>query len=367
MFNTRLLQQLRCSSAQRPMLYGCGHWKLGTCRSLASNTESNRNTLRKQIAPLLKLIHPDFFSQHDDKIQQDNMEFLQSLNSLIDNMEQLHASCRKRNMCDISVPLLTSYTYCFHIKLPLSSTDVIPDTRPVRLVLSVPRDLTFRQTASSTLIQKQIAALLHRLGPIFEAVDISNPWILDDSNTNEEKAFPWETNSRRRSPSSPSSPIHGFRKRRAGVSVDDPTIQAIIEERMVERTLSGNLTSIFGGADNSRLMQGEVDKYIRNGNVLTRNLSPVEQLHTMKRVRDFFLKCGHLVNFSFNVWNSVLILIDGLQLKNSFKKEHLKKRILVIIPAKFRSNHLVQYLHKVVPQARLVMPSIDGLKKNEDS
>jgi hypothetical protein len=149
------------------------------------------------------------------------------------------------------------------------------------------------------------------------------------------------------------------------VSLDDPAIQAAIEEKMVEKSLSGNLTSIFGGADNARLIKGDIDKYIRNGNIVTANLSPVDQLLTMKRVRDFFLKCGHLVNFSFSVWNSVLILVDGGQMKNTFKKENLKNRILVITSPKFQSSHMINYLYKYVPQARVIMPSIDGMKKEE--
>jgi hypothetical protein len=345
----------------------CGgqcHQKNWNDRTFSTNPVSGRITLRKQVSPLLKRIHPDFFSQHHDKIQQDNMHFLQSLNSLIDNVEQLQISCRKRNTCDITVPLLSSYKFTFHTKLPASTSDpdAIPDTKAIQLILNVPRDLTFRQTASSSVIRKRIATLLHRVGPVFEAVEIANPWELADPNEHEEqKAMPWErTSSRARS--APSSATHGFRKRRVGVSVDDPAIQAAIEEKMVEKSIAGNMTSIFGGADNVQLIKGDVDKYIRNGNVVTANLSPMDQLYTMKRLRDFFLKCGHLVNFSFSVWNSVLVLVDGTQTKNTFKKESLKKRTIVIVPPKFQSSLLVNYLHKSIPQARLVMPSIDGMK-----
>ena len=87
----------------------------------------------------------------------------------------------------------------------------------------------------------------------------------------------------------------------------------------------------------------------------------------MKRVRDFFLKCGHLVNFSFDVWNSVLILIDGSRSKNSFAKESLKKRLLITIPPKFQSVQMIQYLHQAVPQARVVLPSMDGMKEDDES
>jgi len=329
--------------------------------------ERGRNTLRKQLSPLLKLIHPDFFSRHHTKIQQDNMQFLQSLNSLIDNLELLHASSLKRSTCDVTSPLLSSYNLKFHVKLDSPDTgrreDSIPETRAVSLVLRVPQDLTFRQTMSSTIIKKRISKLLHDIGPVFEAVGMQSPWDLVDTSDQEEKMMPWERTSGGHSrPTSSASP-QGFHKRRASVSIDDPAIRAVMEEKMVEKAMAGNVTSIFGGADNSRLIKGDVDKYIRNGNVLTTNLSPVDQLRIMKRVRDFFLKFGHLVNFSFDIWNRVLILIDGSQVKNTFSKENLKKRIIVVIPPKFQSALLVQYLHKDVPEARVVLPGmIDGMK-----
>jgi hypothetical protein len=300
------------------------------------------------------------------------MQFLQSLNSLIDNLEQLHGSTMKRSMCDVTSPLLSTYKFTFHIKLdPISSeggddTDSIPQTRAINLTVSVPQDLTFRQTASSSIIKKRISALLHRIGPVFEAVGMESPWTLEDGDVDEEKLMPWERTSRRTRSQSTSS--QGFRKRRPGVSLDDPSIQAAIEEKMVEKSMAGMFSpSIFGGSESTRLIKGDVDKYIRNGNILTTNLSPIDQLHTMKRVRDFFLKCGHLVNFSFDVWNSVLILIDGSRSKNTFAKESLKKRLLITIPPKFQSVQMIQYLHQAVPQARVVLPSMDGMKEDDES
>lgn len=341
---------------------GCRGQKL-IGRFFSSAKANNKNTLRKQISPLLKLIHPDFFSQYHESIQNDNMQFLQSLNSLIDNVELLHALCLKRSMCDVTTPLSSSYKLIFHVKSQSSSTNTsdISETRPVNIVFTVPRDLTFRQSISSAVMLKRISTLLHRVGAIFEAVGVANPWALSSLESDGPSgAMLWEKNSRGSRPTS----NHGFRKRQAGVSVDDPAIQAIMEEKMVEKSLTGTFSSIFGGgADTTRLMQGDMDRYIRNGNVVTAHLSPLDELHAMKRVRDFFLTYGHLVHFSFGEWSSVLILVDGEQAKNTFRKEVLKKRVLVVVPPKFRSSFLVKYLHQVVPQARLRLPVIDGMKK----
>lgn len=349
-------------------------WGGDASRCLRAHFSTNDNiikskiTLRKQIAPILKLIHPDFFSQHHKNIQQDNMHFLQSLNALIDNLEQLQASCIKRATCDITSPLLSSYKLNFHIKVDASpplrvENGAISETKAVHFILAVPQDLTFRQIASSSVIQKRIAILLHRVGPVFEAVGITSPWELEDPNSHEEKSMPWERNTRQARSSTTAT--HGFRKRSVGISVDDPAIKAVIEEKLAEKIISGNVTSIFSGsAENARLIKGDIDQYIRNGHIVAAHLSPVEQLQAVKRVRDFLMKYGHLVNFSFNNWNSVIILVDGSYERDMFKTEALKTRKLVMISAKFRPASMVSFLHKSVPQSRLVMPEqMDDIKQ----
>ena len=332
------------------------------CRNIRSVDFSagvdSRNSLRKHISPLLKLIHPDFFSQHGEKIQQENMKFLQSLNSLIDIVQHIQSASLKRTMCDITMPLARSYDFTFHVKAKDSKQSGNLSTRPIHIKLSVPTDLTFRQTVSSSVIRKRLAILLHRTGGIFEAVNITNPWHLESSDKINENAMSWGHQTKKPLSSSP----QGFAKRSVGVSIDDPAIQALLGQKMVEKSMSKNYTSMFQGNHDHFPIKGDIDKYIRKGNIVTAKLSPVDELRSVKRVRDFFLRHGHTVNFCCSNWTSIIIVIDGNLPKNTFVTEKFKNRLLLLVSPKFQSPALISYLLKEVPQARIVLPSMEGLK-----
>lgn len=315
-------------------------------------------SLRKEISPLVKLIHPDLFSQHHKTIQQANMKFLQSLNEIIDTVDVLNKSSRSKRVVDVKSPLLRRYSLSFHVKEkkttgPLEEKEeesknapVLDTTRVIKLNVEVPKDLTIRQTISSTAMHKLVGSFLSRLGSSFEAVHLKNPWKEDDENDPE------------------TSRVRGFRQRSRGISAEDPEIKAKIEERMVEKAISMRMTSMFGGTSGkkTKLAKGDVDQYIRNGNVLTTKLNPVEQLHAVEKIRDFFHCHGHLINFYFTNWVNVLVIIDGSLKKNLFQIETVKKRVIVSIPLKYQPSLLVKYLHKSVPQAQFDLPTIDGLK-----
>lgn len=307
------------------------------------------SSIKKNVLPIIKQIHPDLFAKESEGIRSDNLLFLQQLNELVERIDQMQVDNLPNNGLTVRYPFAVCYDFRFHIRVRKSNI-------LSKCVLSVraPTELTKKTQLSHKIALREIRTFLANLGVIHTTIGLENPWtnFYDDDTSSKHD-----------------NPNLNFRKDPNCIMVDDMMVRKEIykkigEEMIATRGLRGRV-HLEEGSDLSvrqLLLIPEVDGYIRNGNVLVMNMSLEEELVAVSTMREFLIESGSMLNFSFRRWYKVLIIIDGKRVmptrsssKNGtivqsvFDCEIFEERYLVTVPKKFRQSLFLRYLADKLP------------------
>jgi hypothetical protein len=114
-------------------------------------------------------------------------------------------------------------------------------------------------------------------------------------------------------------------------------------------------------------LYSEVDIFIRSGNILILNLNPKEEFESLQKIREFIAEYGPLLNFSFDKWfQIVIILYDGIienidddnnkikmdkRMKKliKYKYEEKDNRCIITVPYNFKDMLLLEFIRDNVP------------------
>ena len=334
-----------------------------TCRCFGLvRRRASTVAVRRQLAPLIKLIHPDIFSTSIEKVKNVNLKFLQSLNELSDNIQSMIDMTNRRGSLDIVRPLPPSYRFSFYIK-ERSTVDSGDDTaRAVTAAIITPASFTARRTLGKDPAEDALEKLLAQLGNLFTAAGLDNPWNVRENHfsENEDAMSPGVP---RQQKNIPNWMKNGNFVRRSGrtdelgrdsMDVLMKQVKQAVEERMVEKEVvtrwdrkrgsaAAHAASILseyrtsapdprqtvpyksrhrnsrgapigndGFTEMEMNMMLEIDRYFSNGNVLVSDMpSPKVELETTRMLRKFLVDYGKVLNFSFKSWHGVLIVLRG--------------------------------------------------------
>ena len=303
---------------------------------------------RKILAPLIKRIHPDLFTQESQSIRLLNLTCLQTLNELWDSLERLNVHIISNNnqikSKQLPISFKPKYSLSCYIRNiydnELSKIDAIV-VSPVELCR---KDVLLTENTMKLSMMK----MNKQLGSFFTMIGLTNPWNIVENEVNQD---PFD-----------------------GESVSITTSQMIIDAqafqkdielkyRMTQATLFNtddkNSKSSTNSSKRSKLkmmpiswhlLRGETDAFIRNGNVLVMNLSPKEEFENIDRLREFLIEYGALLNFRIDKWQLVIIIIGGTK---GYSYEIKSGRHIINVPDKFKEVKLFECLRKHLPMAKL--------------
>jgi hypothetical protein len=233
--------------------------------TLASNLLSRRSvtTLRKDLIPFIKLIHPDHFLSHSPDIQRENMKFLQSLNEMSDCLQSISQKYHQSESVEINQPLMKTYLFSFYVKV--SSTSAVTtetensgshnngeskekpeitenDFRKVKLFLTTPSALSTRSHLTQARYKTLVKQFLSQLGQLFELVQLPSPWkkmkgaegteLDEEGDLSSPRVSRYDT-----STSSPSNPSQWNFIRRHKEVFSGPEIEQVIQEHQNNRKM----------------------------------------------------------------------------------------------------------------------------------
>jgi hypothetical protein len=317
------------------------------------------------MAPLVKLIHPDIFATSAADVKAKNLHFLQSLNELSDTIQAMVDLTERRGSLDVTRPLAPSYRFTFFVKdtsTPQSTAE--NSVRPITVAMITPTQFTARRTMARDSAEGALRKLLLQLGNLLVAVDLDNPWNVrrgdmegaEDENGNrakkssvdQKKAVPdwvFSQNFTRRAdaPDAEGRKVMDHFMKQVELAVEERVVEKEVLLRWDSKRTSraafassvlagmGRAPSVVGGAggrgraaeqrrgnassgltEQEAHMMVEVDRFVRNGNVLVSNSpSHVEELAALRRLNAFLTEFGGMLCFSFKHWSGVIIILNG--------------------------------------------------------
>jgi len=310
---------------------------------------------RKILAPLIKRIHPDLFTQESQSIRLLNLTCLQTLNELWDSLERLNVHIISYNDQKKSQQLPISFKHKYSLSCYIRNNNDNNNNNNLSkidaLVVS-PIELCRKDVLlTENTMKLSIMKMNKQLGSFFTKIGLTNPWNIIENEVNQDP-FDGETVSITSSQ----------------MIIDAQAFQKDIElkYRMAQATLYNiddkNSRSSTNSSKRSKLkmmpiswhlLRGETDAFIRNGNVLVMNLSPKEEFENIDRLREFLIEYGALLNFRIDKWQMVIVIIGGTK---GYSYEMKAGRHIINIPDKFKEVKLFECLRKHLPMAKLFTP-----------
>jgi hypothetical protein len=315
------------------------------------------SSIRRDLSPLIKLIHPDHFGQQEEKIKKENLSFLQSLNELADLIQKLVNGSRALQSIDITHPLAKSYRLSFYVpQQPSIDTNPptedasatpshhTPNLRLIKLALFTPPELTLRHRLSKVEVDLLISKLLLQMSQMFISSGLPNPWQEGNKKKDENEPNTNEVHDSRFDPYVPHpSPGSSTKTQKQWAEAenfarrklkDDMTkLRAVVQRQIADKVMEREATfrwnnpqlecptldTLFPNhtyADTYTSKQidkaMEVLRFVTNGHVMVRNSpGPKEEVIAMDKFRQFLIDFGKSINFSLWGWSRVLFLLDG--------------------------------------------------------
>lgn len=150
---------------------------------------------RKELIPLIKLLHPDLLGHCSDEVRKQNMSCVQSLNDMWDTLEANIESLVGKSLTnglDIKVPFRPLYDLTCFLK---DASPAATDTREneteastnhteadsiqmvkMPFVIRIPEDLCRKQSVSYKVFSSGIDRVLIQQGLLFMHAGLDNPW-----------------------------------------------------------------------------------------------------------------------------------------------------------------------------------------------
>lgn len=287
---------------------------------------------RKNLIPLIKLLHPDLLGHCSDKVKSQNMSCIQNLNDMWDTLESNVQYTSGKSLTfglDVKTPFRNRYDLSCYVNVPGKSNsnsheenrDQPEDLIKRQYILCVPDSLCKKQSVSHKVFTSAIESILLQQGKMFEMAGLHNPWEALDPNGD---AADGESYS-----NSPHDRKVGFLSADMEMALFDRwlTKNSLLQEigssvdrygksklnRMFDTTHTANGSkhdAVFGSMSASQsFFEDQVDAFIQRGNVLVSPMSPKEEFTAVKQLRTFLIDYGDVLQFSVARWHQAVLLL----------------------------------------------------------
>jgi hypothetical protein len=311
---------------------------------------------RKLLRPFIKHVHPDVFALESEAIRFTNMQCIQNLNELWDSIENISSSSGG-NTVDIRNPLRKEYNLSFHVKMKSGNEAGSVVSPKYKATVQIPLALRQRQAIGSKAFEADMNVVLLEQGKLFHLIGIENPWFTEPVKKNNPTY---------------SDDSSGHMTNALHLRLFERFAAASQRHLRYENEEHVSLASIFSeqkgisrkkkGPRDKGLQAFEVDLFIKNGNVLVKNLSVAEEFAAMGLLRQFLIEFGELLNFRTDRWFAVIFVIESttdLDRYSTSKKapalsyEKKDSFHIVKISPKFKPRALLEHLRVYIPFTKM--------------
>lgn len=236
------------------------------------------------------------FGQSSAEVRNKNMLCVRTIYDLWENLSPIaNAIDEGKDNIQILVPLKHSYILECHVH----RSNHCDDVERVIHELKSPENFRQQHVIRRDICKYELFQFLNKFGTFFSIVGLENPWPLRGKSTACTSKMEFSTSS----------------------------LDQLLFERVMARTHMASTTSAFKSISQKprgkhyaerAILREHVDAYIRNKNVLVRNLSENDEFESMQKLRDFFLDFGDLLNFSFHAWNKVYFIVYKATMRPSY-------------------------------------------------
>lgn len=373
-----------------------------------SSVGSSSRPERKQMFPFIKIIHPDFCARETVEVKQANLVCIQNINELWDLIDKLQEKLERNSAAesiDISAPFRPIYKIaCFvpsEKKDPGrkihagelgdkdgSDDDAVygikgeSDLRRVEIDLIISPTLCQRQTVEKYLIFRSLSSIFAQQGKLLEMVGIPNPW---PEHFVHGPTGGGSTVGRNSSvAASADADAKFFAEHKA--KIDAALFERLLSRHSRQSESASSFSSLFvdsyrakshhtphrsaGSSCGSRVssteaFMNEVDSYFTMGNVLLQDVSMEKELEVLKKLRQFLLDYGTLLNFRIDQWKNIIIVLKMHPTNNSSGKQRQTAatskysciaddpRYVFTIPTNFKAHILLESFRVNLPSAKI--------------
>ena len=326
-----------------------------------------RLSVRRQLMPLMKKVHPDLFAQEAGDVQRTNLIFVQNLNEMLDAIDGMHmhgntaaAAAAAAAVVDVKVPLLPRYTLTCYVH-PGTPGSAQPPSPPelIRTAIVTPDQLCHRHRLPAQLIDVGVRALLSQLGPLYGRLGLVSPFspsaaaAAASSSSGRSKGDAEASGTTFLDHVGPDAFLKVQRE------ADLRAFEAHLSQRQ-RRTVS-RLDAAYDASSAAvrRARAGErrrqwartcedVDAFVSGGGVLISGGLPLgDEADTVQRLRTFLRDYAADINFDRAAWANVLFVVttDGTTIRCS--QHNGKYALLVPHVILKRGKGVVALLHAI--------------------
>lgn len=340
---------------------------------------------KKQITPLIKAIHPDYFMNDNADVKAINLGCVQSLNELWQTMVALEAQLQRRigggKEMMIGAPFKVHYDLTCYVKSMGQAKDDCGSLHRVECYIRPhPKLCLAGQVISIGLVKYYLHNILTQMNNLYQDIgmelqlgEVATAELASSQVRSEEDYFEIAdgqleavrveleervANLSERvyaavssgdmlaadSPLAPTATARRLQPRKATDREEEEDVgkQSVYSLRIKRKSCEVKLC----------LFDAELQTFFRGGNVLVKGVEPPEQIAALRKLRKFMGQYGRLLNFRYDRWQWVVFVLAG-GTDAAFLCELRGTRHVVTIPLAFAFKDAAAFIQQSLPESKL--------------
>lgn len=332
------------------------------------NVYKSFSSTRKLISPAIMKIHPDRYQNDSKEIQSNNLKCLQTLNELLDRIEDLEDQINVKtvNSIDngsivIGNPWSSNYTLNCYFRKNIDQEEIsksldvesVNNLETITVSVSIMPILCTRgQTIKPSTAKLVIHNILTQVGIFCTMLDVENPFKNISKPLNRQKTVDAKIENQ-------------MDFRQLHIELFERSLKYNKYRRIMPYEFDSSNRKMKESRSMKRvrdLLSLDVSIYLTNGNVKLRNISIYEERDLMIKFQDFLVEYGAYINFDLKIWANVYVILhndDDLprtrigdnssdsgydsRFQGYSYMTHANK-VIIEIPKKFKNNNLLSFL-----------------------
>ena len=290
---------------------------------------SLRQLTKAELIPLIKKIHPDLYHNHGEEVSAVNKRCVQNLYEIAEFLRISESKESKGGQDRRLSPLRTSYCMDFYMEGKKEAGGL----REIRAEINPNKALCESSVIKGNKLDIALQNLKIQLGQIY-----SKAGLLDPLGRNSDMDD-WGKGK------------HGIRRGRSRIQKGIGGVEVAEIDRIIyERIISRRYNQFYEQSKSSKSkMQQEAESFLRSGSVLVQNMSPIDEVQALDRLKNFLVDYGTFGKLSSGKESALqLVIRDSVDIKGPecYPIEATAKdnRIVIEIPKDFKAEKLLKTL-----------------------
>lgn len=288
-----------------------------------------RSLTKAALIPLIKRIHPDLYLRHGEEVSATNKRCVQNLYELAEFLRLTDREEAEGKQKGRLSPLRASYCMDFYMESEKQADGL---KERISTEIKPNKALCEPSILRNNKLDIALQNLKMQLGQVYTKAGLLDP-------LKRKSGMDWGKSGVRRGRSRVERGIGG---------IDVAEIDRVIYERVISRRHTAD--PVHSSKSSRSRMEMEAEAFLRSGSVLLQNMSPIDEVQALDRLRKFLVDYGTVVNLSStNKRNALhLVIRDSVDTKSADNYKIVvapeKNRAVIKIPKDFRTERLLKTL-----------------------